>query len=139
MRRPKNIPPSNVASTSVARSETIPDSPKPQGLLGWKSRPDRAVDQKSIKKVPDTFSSSCPGPIPAVSLRLEVQRGHGFPSAGFSGPAVASQSRAVLSQLPVRTRLPSGLNATLLIPPVCPLSAAFSCPASASQIRAVMS
>src|SRR4051812_21806507 len=57
----------------------------------------------------------------------------------FSGPVVASQTRAVVSLLPVRTRLPSGLNATLVTLPVCPLRAAFSCPVSASQTRAIVS
>ena len=43
---------------AVAHSETIPGSPKRQRLSAWKSRLDPEVDPKSIKKVPDTFSSS---------------------------------------------------------------------------------
>ena len=34
-------------------------------------------------------------------------------------PVAASQSRAVLSSLPVRTALPSGLNATAVTVPWC--------------------
>src|SRR5262249_49474657 len=51
----------------------------------------------------------------------------------FSWPVPASHTRAVPSPHPVRRRLPSRLNATLLIAPACPLSAAFSSPVSASH------
>ena len=54
-------------------------------------------------------------------------------------PVAASQIRAVLSQDPVATLLPSGDQATLLTTRPCPSSARTSSPVVASQIRAVLS
>ena len=81
--------------------------------------PQRAADRPAGRAVPEPR-----GPVvapgedrPAVGAeghgRDPVARG---PAAGRSGrPVAASQSRAVLSQLPVRTVRPSGLNATEVI------------------------
>ena len=54
-------------------------------------------------------------------------------------PVAASQSRAVLSELPVRTVLPSGLNATAATVPWCPRGGPMGWPVAASQSRAVLS
>ena len=51
----------------------------------------------------------------------------------------ASQTFAVLSQLPVTTRDPSGLNDAESTQPVCPLSVRTSAPLVASQTFAVLS
>src|SRR5262249_58642949 len=57
----------------------------------------------------------------------------------FARPVSASHSRDVPSQLPVRTVLPSGLNATLTTRNLCPLRVAFSIPVVASHSRIVPS
>ena len=54
-------------------------------------------------------------------------------------PVAASQSRAVLSMLPVRTALPSGLNATALTSPWWASGEPMGRPVAASQSRAVLS
>ena len=54
-------------------------------------------------------------------------------------PEVASQSRAVLSSEPVRTRVPSGEKATAVTEAVCPARVAIGLPEAASQSRAVLS
>ena len=54
-------------------------------------------------------------------------------------PVAASQSRAVWSWLPVRTTLPSGLNATALTKPRCGRGGPTGRPVAASQSRAVRS
>ena len=54
-------------------------------------------------------------------------------------PESASQTRAVLSNEAVMTRLPSGLNAAELTHSVCPSREARVLPESASQTRAVLS
>ncbi len=54
-------------------------------------------------------------------------------------PVAASQSRAVLSSLPVRTALPSGLNATAATPPWWAMGGPMGSPVAASQSRAVSS
>ena len=51
----------------------------------------------------------------------------------------ASQSLAVLSWLPVRTRRPSGEKQTDVTAAVCPASSPISAPVVASQMRAVLS
>jgi len=61
-------------------------------------------------------------------------------SAGASGlPVVASQIRAVLSSLTVMTRVPSKLNAALVIVPGCSNCGDNGRPVIASQTRAVLS
>ena len=52
-------------------------------------------------------------------------------------PVAASQSRAVLSSLPVSTVLPSGLNATQLTRCSCCNGGAMGRPVTTSQSRAV--
>ena len=52
-------------------------------------------------------------------------------------PVAASQSRAVLSSLPVRTVLPSGLNATAVTASWCARGGPMGLPVAASQSRAV--
>ena len=52
-------------------------------------------------------------------------------------PESASQTRAVLSNEAVTTRLPSGLNAAVRTIAVCPWREAMVVPESASQTRAV--
>ena len=54
-------------------------------------------------------------------------------------PVAASQSRAVLSKDPVRTREPSGENATAVTEAVCPARVVTALALSASQSRAVLS
>ena len=54
-------------------------------------------------------------------------------------PVSVSQIRAVLSDEPVTHRLSSGLNATDVIPAVCPCSTARTPPVTASQMRPLMS
>ena len=54
-------------------------------------------------------------------------------------PLSASHTFTVLSSLPLTMRLPSGLNATLLTQPVCPLRVRVSLPLSASQTFTVLS
>ena len=55
-------------------------------------------------------------------------------------PVAASQSRAVLSSLPVRTVLPSGLKATAIDRVLgAAMAAPMGCPVAASQSRAVLS
>jgi hypothetical protein len=41
----------------------------------------------------------------------------------------------VASSLPLAIRVPSGLNATLLTPPLCPLSIIVSCPQRVAERR----
>ena len=52
-------------------------------------------------------------------------------------PLAASHSFAVLSQLPVTTVVPSGLNAAAFTVPLCPLSVARHAPLAASHSFAV--
>ena len=54
-------------------------------------------------------------------------------SVRTSAPVGASQTLAVLSQLAVTIREPSGLNDAEVTPPVCPLSVRTSAPVRASQ------
>ncbi len=54
-------------------------------------------------------------------------------------PVAASQTRAVLSSLAVRTRRPSGLNAAWFTLSSCFIGGAMGCPVAASQTRAVLS
>ena len=56
-----------------------------------------------------------------------------------SAPVRASHTRAVLSEPPVTTRDPSGLNAAERTASVCPLRASSSAPVLASHTRAVLS
>ena len=66
--------------------------------------------------------------------RLAMRRG------GPTGsPVAASQSRAVPSSLPVRTRSPSGLKATALTRSSCRRGGPMGAPVAASQSRAVWS
>ena len=51
----------------------------------------------------------------------------------------ASHTFTVWSSLPVTMRLPSGLNATLMTPSVCPLRESSSWPVSASHTFTVLS
>ena len=54
-----------------------------------------------------------------------------------SWPLAASHTLAVLSQLPVTIRWPSGEKATDRMPPLCPLSVSSSLPLAASHTLAV--
>ena len=64
----------------------------------------------------------------------------GCAMGGPSGrPVAASQSRAVLSKLPVRIVLPSGLNATDVHGPECSRGGPTGRPVAASHSRAVLS
>ena len=56
-----------------------------------------------------------------------------------SGNSATGQSRAVWSPLPVRTALPSGLNATAVTWPWCARGGPMGRPVAASQSRAVLS
>ena len=60
-------------------------------------------------------------------------------SVRTSAPLFASQTFAVLSQLAVTIREPSGLNDAEVTQPVCPLSVRTSAPLLASQTFAVLS
>ena len=60
-------------------------------------------------------------------------------SVRVSRPLAASQTFSVVSQLPETIRLPSGLKATLQIPPGCPWSVRVSWPVAASQTFSVLS
>ena len=72
---------------------------------------------------------------------MDPDRGRELRSRGrnddWNGPA--SQTFAVLSLLPVRTRDPSGLNDAGLAPPVCPVRVRTPAPLVASQTLAVRS
>ena len=54
-------------------------------------------------------------------------------------PVPASQTFTVPSSLAEASRLPSGLNATLMTSPVCPLRVRVSCPVPASHTFTVLS
>src|ERR1700733_293110 len=70
-----------------------------------------------------------------ISLHQGVGGRQRIPAASLG----ASHSLSVLSQLPLTIRFPSGLNATHITPPVCPLSVRVSWPVAASHTLTVWS
>ena len=72
-------------------------------------------------------------------MRRDFQREVGPVFAGAASSGAASQILTVPSPLAEASRLPSMLNATLVTPRVCPLSASVSCHVAVSHTFAVVS
>jgi hypothetical protein len=86
-----------------------------------------------------SFSTLCSAADPASSTPTSYNRFNSASLCVFPNNRRTSQCLTVLSLLPLTRPCPSGVNATLRMPPLCPTRCAMSCPVWTSQRRTMLS